>query len=92
MDKLRSEQEDFNSRLEDFLTVRYPQPEIPGPNPILARHQVYSPMLTQMIYDIQEGTLIVPITPENMDDLQRKVKPYLGYLDFEPKARVSIVR
>lgn len=84
MDKLRSEQEDFNSRLEDFLTVRYPQPEIPGPNPILARHQVYSPMLTQMIYDIQEGTLIVPITPENMDDLQRKVKPYLGYLDFEP--------
>lgn len=84
MDTLRDEQKDFNKRLEDFLTVRYPQPVIPGPNPILARHQVYSPMLTQMLYDIQEGTLIVPVTPENLDDLQRKVTPYLDYLDYEP--------
>lgn len=83
-DSLRAKQKDFNQRLEDFLTVRYPQPVIEGPNPIKARRQVYSPMLTQMIYDIQEGTLIVPVVPENMDDLQRKVKPYLDFLDFEP--------
>lgn len=84
MDQLRTEQEDFNKRLEDFLTVRNPQPKIDGPNPINARYQLYSPMLTQMLYDIQEGNLIVPVTPENMDDLQRKVRPYLDYLDFEP--------
>jgi hypothetical protein len=84
MDTLRDEQKDFNKRLEDFLTIRYPQPKIDGPNPILARHQVYSPMLTQMLYDIQEGDLIVPVVPENMDDLQRKVTPYLDYLDYEP--------
>ncbi len=84
MDKLRSEQEDFNSRLEDFLTVRHPQPKIDGPNPIKARYQLYSPMLTQMLYDIQEGTLVVPVVPENMDDLQRAMRPYLDFLDFEP--------
>lgn len=84
LDKLRKDQKDFDGRLEDFLTVRHPQPTIDGPNPIKARRELYSPVLTQIIYDIQEGDLIVPVVPENMDDLIRKFRPYMDYLDFEP--------
>lgn len=84
LDDLRDKQLAFNQRLEDFLTVRYPQPKIDGPNPILRRHIVYSPMLTQIIYDIQTGTLIPPTVPENVDETQRKVKGYLDWLNVEP--------
>lgn len=84
MDELRAEQEEFNNRLEDFLTLRYPQPELEGPNPIDRRHIVYSPLLTQIVFDMKEGSLTPPVVPENVEDLRRKFKDYEQWLSTEP--------
>lgn len=84
LDALRVANADIVERLEDFLTLRHPQHTFTGPSPILKKHQVYSPMLTQMLYDIEMGTLVVPSTPESAADLERSVRPYLPNLDIEP--------
>lgn len=84
LDELRNERDDFTERLEDFLTIRNPQPDLGGPSPIKDRHEVYSLMLTQMLYDIEQGTLSPPLKPDDFTEVQRKVKPYLYLLPYEP--------
>lgn len=84
LDELRNNDDEFVGRLEDFLTVRYPQPHEDGPNPIERRHELYSPILTQMLYDIQKGTLSPPVNPDDFNDVTRKMQPYMHLLDFDP--------
>lgn len=51
----RARSQAVDQEVEDYLTLKYPEPEIPGPSPITERYAVYSPFLSRIINDLQEG-------------------------------------
>jgi hypothetical protein len=81
---LRNAALDFDSRLEDYLTWKRPQAEIVGPSPITDFYPLYSPFFTRLVYELEQGTLTSPYTPEDAMSVSAKVKPYVALLDVDP--------
>jgi hypothetical protein len=81
---LRNAAKDFDKRLEDYLTWKRPQPVIPGPSPITDFYPLYSPFFTRLVYELEQGHLTSPYTPEDAMAVSAKVKPYVALLDVDP--------
>lgn len=82
--QLRQKATETDKRLEDYLTLKYPQAVIPGPVPVTKFYLLYSPLITRILWDINIGSLTPPYIPEDYDQVQRKMKPYMDYLPYEP--------
>ena len=82
LDELRNMDDEFVGRLEDFLTVRYPQPQANGPNPIARRHELYTPILTQTQYGILTGHCHHLVHPDAFTTLTLIMLPCLLSLAF----------
>lgn len=83
-DALRAAAADFDSRLEDYLTWKNPQKDIPGPSPITDFYPLYSPFFTRLVYELEQGRLTSPYTPEDAMAVSDKVKPYTDLLKVDP--------
>lgn len=82
--ELREKAEDTDARLEDYLTLKYPQPKFDTPSDILKKHFMFSPMMVQVVYDIDQGFLIPPFEPDDYTEVNEKMQPYLFMLPYEP--------
>lgn len=75
---------DLDERLEDYLTVKLPQAQIPGPSPIIDFYPLYSPFFTRLVYELEQGYLTSPYQPEDAMLVSEKVKPYTDLLKVDP--------
>ena len=81
---LKAAAEDLDGRLEEYMTVKYPEIDVSGPNPITEYYGLYSPLLTAVVYDLEQGYLTAPYTPQDPKSVSDKLKPYFTLLDFDP--------
>lgn len=81
---LKDAAEAVDQALEDYMTVKYPEIDKSGPNPIGAYYGLYSPVLTAVAYDLQRGALTSPYSPQDPQSVSDKLKPYFPLLDFDP--------
>lgn len=75
---------DLDRRLEDYLTVKNPQVVIPGPSPILELYALFSPFMTMIVWQLEQGYLTAPYKPEDPLLVAEKVKPWFDLLPFDP--------
>ncbi|UQT03726.1 putative virion structural protein [Serratia phage vB_SmaM-Kodama] len=79
---LRGEESD--KRLSDYMTLKYPEVVVEGPNPIEEHYRLFSPLITRLYYEINLGTLTPPSNPKDRVTLSNVINDYLDYLNIDP--------
>jgi hypothetical protein len=84
--QFRDQAMEIDQRIADYMTLKYPQPVIPGPSPITQRHMVYSPFLSRIISDLREDLFDEEWLQSHYSnaDLMAKMDDYKYLLDFDP--------
>lgn len=84
--RFREESLQVDREIEDYLTVYYPEPEIPGPSIIPHRHLVYSPFLSAVHEDLLYGVLVIEEKRQHYSDMdiRRWLEAYEWLLDYDP--------
>lgn len=84
--QFRDQAMETDQRIADYMTLNYPQPEIPGPSPIAQRYMVYSPFLSRIISDLREDLYDEEWLQSHYSnaDVMAKVEDYKYLLDFDP--------
>ena len=72
--------------IEDYLTIKIPEPVIENPNIILNLYEVYSPFLNAIIHDLEHGLIRDEriYTNYNNDILEDMLNNYLFLLKMDP--------
>ena len=83
---LKAASEVIDAAVEDYLTLKIPQPPRNGPNAILAKYVVYSPFICRILNDLTEGILSASIMGTRYTDMQivALCDPYNYLLEFDP--------
>lgn len=86
---LKAKSEVVDKEVSDYLTLKYPQPHIPGPSPIEQRYHVFSPFVSKIHYDLRSGYLDLPETEGQYGDadIRRWLADYEYLLDVDPIVR-----
>jgi hypothetical protein len=82
----RARSQEVDLAIEDYLTLKYPEPVIPGPSPITDLYMVYSPFMSRIINDLQEGYIDEgPLTRQYSNaDVYAWANEYEHLLDYDP--------
>lgn len=77
---------EVDQRIADYLTLKYPQPDIAGPSPIAQRYMVYSPFLSRIVSDLREDLFDEVWLQSHYSnaDVMSKVEDYKYLLEFDP--------
>jgi hypothetical protein len=77
---------EVDQQVEAYLTLKYPEPEIPLPSPITDLYMIYSPFLSRLINDLQEGFIDEePLTKHYSNaDVYAMAKDYEWLLAYDP--------
>lgn len=72
--------------IQDYLTIKVPEPVIDNPNIILQLYELYSPFLNAIIHDLEHGNLRDEriYTNYNNDILENIIQDYLYLLEMDP--------
>lgn len=72
--------------ISDYLTVKLPEVEPTTLNPILNYHNVYSPFICKILFDLKHGILDSPLfqTQYNDDQLRSLIAPYMSLIPLDP--------
>ena len=72
--------------ISDYMTVKYPEPEIPEVSPIPQRYRLYSPFVARLINNLLEGHIDNEPLKEHYSnsDMVDMVKEYEDLLEFDP--------
>jgi hypothetical protein len=83
---LRDKSLEVDQDVEDYLTLRYPEPVITDPNVIPQRYRVFSPFTSKIHHDLLEGILYPPgITGQYSDaKIKEWLKDYEFLLPYDP--------
>ena len=76
----------IDKMIQDYLTVKIPEPAIDNPNVILKLYELYSPFLNAIIHDLEHGQLRDEriYTNYNNDILEDMLANYLFLLKMDP--------
>jgi hypothetical protein len=79
----------IDKMIQDYLTVKNPEPAIDNPNVILKLYELYSPFLNAIIHDLEHGQLRDEriYTNYNNDILEDMLANYLFLLKMDPKSK-----
>ena len=85
---LRKKAKEIDKKVEDVMSVFYPQTVIGKTNPITKKHTLFSPFLNKIIYDLINGYLN-PVEDDETRFISTAqfdilIEPYLYLLDYEP--------
>lgn len=77
--------------VSDYLTLKLPQPPRSAPSAVPYRHQVYSPFLCKILFDLKMERLILPSKSKGFtkQDVVEICKPYESLLRFDPISTVN---
>ena len=77
--------------ISDYLSLKLPQPPRPAPSAIPNRHQLYSPFLCRILFDLKLERLLLPSKPNGFtkQDVIEICKPYESLLQFDPISSVN---
>lgn len=83
---LRNKSLEVDQDVEDYLTLRYPEPVITDPNIIPQRYRVFSPFTSKIHHDLLEGILYPPGIKGQYSDAKIKewLKDYEFLLEYDP--------
>lgn len=72
--------------VNDYLTVKFPQPRAEVPNAIMQKYIVVSPFLNAIIFDLMNGRIDDPVMNTHISDqdVRTLVEPYVHFLDGDP--------
>lgn len=85
---LRDKARDIDTRVEAYMTVRYPTPLVAAENVITNKHQLYSPLLQKLINDLLKG-LLLPVEDDDRNYISTQqfdtlMANYEYLVDFDP--------
>lgn len=82
----RAQSQAVDLAIEDYLSLKYPEPVVPGPSPITDLYMVYSPFMSRIINDLQEGYIDEePLTKQYSNgDVYAWANEYEHLLDYDP--------
>lgn len=83
-DALRSEAEDLDKRVGDYLTTKLTPPEFTDLATTKWRYRLFSPLITKLISDIQRGWFSPPQMPAPDQTVMESLKEYEYILEYEP--------
>lgn len=86
MYQLRSNSEDIDKVVSDYLTLKLPEPDRGTLMAIVDRYEVFSPFLNNLITDIRLNTLVIPdkSTPYERQEVIDICKSYEYLLQYDP--------
>lgn len=73
-----------DKRLSDYMTLKYPEVQVPGPNPIKEHYRLFSTLITRLYYEINLGELTPPSNPKDKVTLSNIIAQYPEYLATDP--------
>lgn len=73
-----------DARVNAYMTVKFPEKVLTGPNTITERYRMFSVTLTRILYDIEIGTLTLPLNVNDKVALDKIMANYTAYLAIEP--------
>lgn len=75
-----------DKEVEDYLTLKLPQPARAGVSPVNGRHVLYSPFFSHLIYDLKHKYVDQELLQKRMTDnvVLEICKPYEDLLPFDP--------
>lgn len=73
-----------DSRVSDYMTLKFPEKVLTGPNPIDELYPVFSPTLTRLFYEVQNNLITIPVNPKDFIALDNLMKNYTDYLAIDP--------
>lgn len=85
--ELRDEAVIIDKEIEDYLTLKIPEPPFISPNPIPKLYQLYSPFISRIIMDLKNGYLEDDriVGKPYSDDVVREIcGPYEPLLQYDP--------
>lgn len=81
---LRSEAQETDKRVRDYLSVFLPEPEQTGLVATPRFHHLYSPFLAKVIYDIKNGVLEIDSMYRPDKQILEELEPYKYLLPYDP--------
>lgn len=83
---LRSLSEDLDHRIEDYMTLKYPQPERNAVSAISNRHMLYSPFFSHIVSDLASGQINKARLEQVLEetDILEICAPYEYLLETDP--------
>lgn len=84
--KLRDLSKIVDDKIEDYLTLHYPEPEIPEESMIPERYKVYSPFISRVINNLQEGHISEDLYMGEYSnaDIDAGLEEHKDLLKFDP--------
>lgn len=73
-----------DKRVNDYMTLKFPEKKLVGPNPIESRYKMFSVTITRLIFDLENKTILLPINVNDKVALDRLMAKYTEYLDLDP--------
>lgn len=73
-----------DKRVNDYMTLKFPQKELTGPNPISERYRMFSVTITRLLFDLDNGTIMEPLNVNDKVSLDKIMAKYTSYLDIDP--------
>ena len=84
--RLRTRSEDLDQRIEEYMTLKYPQPDRDAVSAISNRHMLYSPFFSHIVSDLASGqidkTRLERVLEET--DVLELCAPYEHLLETDP--------
>jgi len=84
--RLRARSEDLDQRIEEYMTLKYPQPDRDAVSAISNRHMLYSPFFSHIVSDLASGqidkTRLERVLEET--DVLELCAPYEYLLETDP--------
>jgi hypothetical protein len=83
---LRSLSNVVNHEVSNYMTVKYPQNDVPTINPIVRQYELYSLFVTRLLFACVEGEISNRLLTFPYDDnrLRLECQPYLYLLNIDP--------
>jgi hypothetical protein len=84
--KMRDLSIEIDNQISDYLTLKFPQPDLPAISPITQRYAVYSPFLARITHALSNGEIPASEIEKHYNDQQihKWIEPFKYLLDFDP--------
>lgn len=83
-DAWRERSEIVDQKVSDYLGKMLTEPTFTNPVMIKRRYRVYSPLITKLIFDMNQGWFTPPVMPTSDKAVLDSMVDYLYILEFEP--------
>lgn len=83
---LRTISKAIDKEVSDYMTIKYPQPDIPELSPITKQYETYSTFVTRLLHACQYGSIDNDVLKGHYadSDIDELVEPFLYALEYDP--------